>query len=239
WSDNPAKAIGHLVPDILLAIATLGAGTAASATEKGATGAVKGAEALDDLAGAAAKLDDVADVAGATTKLDNVADLSKQLSTDESYATGWYTGSGYDEINSFERGTSPTLGGPHSTTELAKISDNLSAALGKQPAYEGVTYRGTSLPQQVLDDIDKTGKLSDPAFTSSSKSQTVAESFAQGQVNGNAVIEITGKSGKDVSGLSTMGPGEAEVLFDKGTTFDVVSKTWDSSLGMWRIVVKE
>lgn len=62
WSDNPAKAIGHLVPDIILAVATLGAGTAASATERGVTGVARGAEAVEEVATVATKLDEVADV---------------------------------------------------------------------------------------------------------------------------------------------------------------------------------
>jgi hypothetical protein len=57
--------------------------------------------------------------------------------------------------------------------------------------------------------------------------------------DGNALIEIAGKSGRDVSQLSSVGTQEAEVLFDKGTTFQVVSKVWDDSLHMWRITLKE
>ncbi|RBY76182.1 hypothetical protein DQ239_14380 [Blastococcus sp. TF02-09] len=44
WAENPARALGHLVPDLLLALATGGAGTAAVRT-------ARAGRVLDDLAG--------------------------------------------------------------------------------------------------------------------------------------------------------------------------------------------
>jgi hypothetical protein len=63
WADDPARAIGHLVPDAVIAVAT--AGTGALAT-RGAKGGLDAMDALSDL-----------------NKLDNLSDLSKLDRFDE------------------------------------------------------------------------------------------------------------------------------------------------------------
>jgi len=72
WADDPARALGHLVPDAVIAVLTAGTGTVAT---RGAKGGIDGLEALtkmDDLA-AIGKLDEVADVG----KIDDLADVGK------------------------------------------------------------------------------------------------------------------------------------------------------------------
>jgi len=66
WADDPARAIGHLVPDAVIAVAT--AGTGALAT-RGAKGGIDAIDALADLT----RLDDLADL----NKLDNLSDLTR------------------------------------------------------------------------------------------------------------------------------------------------------------------
>jgi hypothetical protein len=92
-----------------------------------------------------------------------------------------------------------------------------------------------SAPARVLDSIDATGTFSDPAFLSSSASETVAQSF---RGSGNAMIHIHGTTGNDVAAMAHYGRGEAEVLFDKGTEFDVLRKVWNPQ-GYCDIYVKE
>lgn len=43
WADDPGRAIGHLLPDVIIAVATAGTGTGASAGEKAASGAARAA----------------------------------------------------------------------------------------------------------------------------------------------------------------------------------------------------
>lgn len=45
WADDPGRAIGHLLPDVIIAVATAGTGTGASAGEKAASGAARAARA--------------------------------------------------------------------------------------------------------------------------------------------------------------------------------------------------
>ncbi|MBK6442161.1 MAG: hypothetical protein IPF90_08405 [Actinomycetales bacterium] len=235
WTDDPGKAIGHLIPEIVLTVATLGAGSGAVAAERGALGAVRGLENAEDIASNITKLDDLADLG----KLDDAFDVSSALTREEEFARGYYTGSGYEYLNAQLRGVPPSYGpGPYSTSELAKMADDLSSGLSKMPAYEGTSYRGTNLPQSVLDEMTRTGVFRDPAFTSSSLNPAVAENFRL-MHNGNALLEFNGRTGRDLSAVSTVGPSEAEILFDKGTAFEVVSKTWEAQLKAWKITLKE
>ena len=69
WADDPARALGHLVPDAVIAIAT--AGTGALAT-RGAKGGIDAIDALGDLN----KLDNLADL-GKLKNLDDLGDLRR------------------------------------------------------------------------------------------------------------------------------------------------------------------
>lgn len=72
WSDDPAKAIGHLIPDIILTIATAGAGKVAGSADdvaRGVQGAARAASHLDDL-GDLARVD--SRLPGATRRLDDL-----------------------------------------------------------------------------------------------------------------------------------------------------------------------
>ncbi|GAA4731249.1 hypothetical protein GCM10023350_13230 [Nocardioides endophyticus] len=65
WADDPARALGHLVPDAIAAVATAGTGAVATRGIKG------GADALDALS----DMSRVADDLGALSKLDDLGDL--------------------------------------------------------------------------------------------------------------------------------------------------------------------
>jgi hypothetical protein len=159
-----------------------------------------------------------------------------KLTEEELKALGFYTGPGYDSLNAYLRGIESKIAdGTATRSELEAYSKAVSEGLAKLPTYSGETLRGTNLPQSVLDSIDSTGKFSDPAFMSSSTSEATAQSFRDG---GNAMLHIEGTTGRDVTGVSTYGSSESEVLFDKGLDFDVVKKVWNPA-GYWDIYLKE
>lgn len=242
WKDDPARALGHLLPDAVIAVLTLGSGTAATRGAKGLTDGMKGLESLskmDDLSrlrhlddvGDVGKLDDLSDLG----KIDGAGDPASRLSDAERAGLDLYTGYGYDHINSHLRGIPNQLG--HDVfppAELSKYSDDVSSALSKMPLHPGDTMRGTNLPQSVLDHIDSTKTFKDSAFMSSSTDAQVAQGF---RADGNAMLHINAEHGRDVSSLSQF-TNEAEVLFDKGTPFDVLKKTWNDD-GYWDIYLKE
>jgi hypothetical protein len=66
WADDPARAIGHLVPDAVAAVATAGTGAVAT---RGARFAMDGLDALSDM-GKLRHLDDLGDLNG-LSRLDN------------------------------------------------------------------------------------------------------------------------------------------------------------------------
>jgi hypothetical protein len=186
------------------------------------------------------RADDVADV----NKIDDLGDIGKidepidapasSLTEGEQRSVGLYTGWGYDHINSHLRGVDPGLGRIYDSPELDRIADEVSSGLAKMPAHEGVTYRGTNLPDDVMSQVRQGGTFSDPAFLSSSRDVSTAQTFRS---DGNAMLHIDGRSGKDVSGLSAHG-NEAEILFDRATEFRVVKKELNPD-GYWDIHLEE
>jgi hypothetical protein len=72
WADDPARALGHLLPDAVIAVLTAGTGAAATRGAKGGIDGLEGLSKMDDLA-ALGKLDDIGDL----NKLDDVGDLGK------------------------------------------------------------------------------------------------------------------------------------------------------------------
>ncbi|MDX6358397.1 MAG: hypothetical protein QOH37_1451 [Nocardioidaceae bacterium] len=158
------------------------------------------------------------------------------LTEKELEALKFYTGPGYDSLNAYLRGLATKVAdGTATRSELEAYSRAVSEGLAKMPTFTGETLRGTNLPQSVLDSIDSTGTFKDPAFLSSSTDMSVAQQFRGG---GNAMLHIEGTTGHDVTAASTYGSAESEVLFDKGTGFDVLEKVWNDK-GYWDIYLKE
>ena len=237
WADDPARAIGHLVPDAIVALATAGTGALATRGAKG------GMDVLDGL-GDLNKLDNLSDLNNLDNledlndlnKLDDLNDLNRLDTFDagDARAIDDYTGNTYyDDLNAHLRGL-PTSGA-HSATELDRLSGEVSGALDKLPPFEGHTLRGTNLPDGVLDNITPGQPYSDGAFSSSSLSETTAQQFRR---DGNTMFHIDGQSGRDVQQWSHYGSGESEILFDKGTEFQVTRKEWNPD-GYWDIWLEE
>lgn len=265
WADDPAKAIGHLIPDIVLTIATLGGGAAAAGAERGAVGVARGAEGaaeglavlnkLDDLAdlGKLGKLDDLTDL-GKLGKLDDLGDLSKLGKLDDlgdlSKLDDIHVPKGSDEwaeaVHQAYPDVSPqgakglwdyTTNDGYTTMNTALRSpstmtaDDLAVAkeriamvdrgLTELPAQPGTSFRGTNLPADVVKEYQVGNVVSDKAFLSSSTDVVKAQEF---QGSGNALIEIQGTSGREISKLSQF-PSESEVLFGHGTKFEVLEVT--------------
>ncbi|WP_205618411.1 putative T7SS-secreted protein [Schaalia suimastitidis] len=81
WVDDPARALGHLVPDMVLALATGGAGAAATRGVSTAGRLTSGVGRVDDALGAARKFGDATHFRN-VDKLDDGADSIKTLGRD-------------------------------------------------------------------------------------------------------------------------------------------------------------
>lgn len=262
WADDPARAIGHLVPDAIVAVATAGSGALATRGAKGGKNLLDGLSDLNKLDNLAdlKKLDKLSDL----NKLDHLADLRKYddlaqapqgvgRHLDDAGLDPWLdevtsahpeldregvrgiwdytTNDGYDTMNNAMRGNGPI--DPAVQTRI----DATNRGLEQLPDHQGTTYRGTNLPDAVIDRIDKGGTLTDGAFSSSSTNPNVAEGFINAGKDNPTRITIEGHSGSNVGPFSAA-QKEAEILFRGGTEFEVLSNTVGPD-GVRQLIVKE
>lgn len=166
------------------------------------------------------------------------------LKVEEAAAIAGYTGSDYRFINAMLRngGTDSVdglaKGQKYSPEQLLPYINCITSGLNKlPPARAEVVYRGTNLPNEVLDKYVPGAVVSDPAFMSSSSSQRVAFS---GMAGAAAVHRFTikQKSGKEVSAL-THHVNESEILFLPGTPFRVVSRSGPDAKGVIDLELEE
>ncbi|PKH37850.1 NAD:arginine ADP-ribosyltransferase [Nocardioides alpinus] len=271
WADDPARAIGHLVPDAIAAVATAGTGALATRGAKGTMDVLDGLSDLSKLDNLSdlSKLDNLSDLnkldnLSDLNKLDNLADLTRyddvtaapqgtNRMLDDPALEPWLdevgqahpeldrdgirgiwdytTDNGYDTMNNAMRGD-----GPIDPAVQSRI-DATNRGLDQLPDHEGTTYRGTNLPDSVVDRINNGGNLSDGAFTSSSTRQDVAEGFMNPGRDNPTRITIEGHSGSNVGPFSAA-RSEAEILFRGGTEFEVLSNTVGPD-GIRQLVVRE
>ncbi|WP_426755121.1 ADP-ribosyltransferase domain-containing protein [Myxococcus sp. Y35] len=88
------------------------------------------------------------------------------------------------------------------------------AALNELPRFEGTVFRGDS--KKYYDAYTKDAIITRDAFTSTAKNP--GSSF-----EGDAILEIKTKTGRDIQGAS-LKPGEEEVLIPPGATFKVLER---------------
>ncbi|KQV77507.1 hypothetical protein ASC64_01275 [Nocardioides sp. Root122] len=271
WADDPARAIGHLVPDAVVAVATAGSGALATRGAKGGADLLDGLSDLSRLDNLADlnKLDNLSDLnkldnLSDLNKLDNLADLNRYDNIDAAPQGTWRhlddpgldswlddvsaqhpeldrdgirgiwdytTDNGYDTMNNAMRGDGPI------DPSVQNRIDATNHGLDQLPKYDGTTYRGTNLPDSVVDRIDNGGNLSDGAFTSSSTNPNVAEGFMNLGKDNPTRITIEGHSGSNVGPFSAA-RSEAEILFRGGTEFEVLSNTVGPD-GIRQLVVRE
>ncbi|TDC47764.1 hypothetical protein E1212_23205 [Jiangella ureilytica] len=119
--------------------------------------------------------------------------------------------------------------------DLQRLVDDAVAGLAALPRFDGVSYRGTTLPAADLPRWRPGAVVADRGFASSSASAPVAEAFRRG---GNAFITIAGRTGADIRSLSFFAH-EAEVLFAPGTRFRVIGRSWDHRRECWSFQIEE
>nr|WP_246318663.1 ADP-ribosyltransferase [Leifsonia psychrotolerans] len=186
---------------------------------------------LPDLADIDAKYRDAKDEIPENVRDEWAAAVSARyptLSKEDVLGAYHYTTNAYDEMNKFLRDI-PT-GSSRATLE-AHITATTNA-LAKLPPVPGTSFRGMELRTGLLEQFEVGKPWSDPAFMSSSTSPLTAKNFT-----GEIMVTIEAQSGVDVSRISAYRP-EAEVLFQRGTTFEVVSKYQDTN-GVWQIALRE
>ena len=156
----------------------------------------------------------------------------KQLLT-----TNDYTTDNFEHYNGFSRDPSVNVS-PEFKEGVSEINDFLRVA----PKREGVQYRGTTIPKDVLDEVIETGVFKDPGILSTSVHEHIARSFAKKHIpkDGDVpvILEIHSKNGTDIRRLS-QNPHEGEVLFPMMSEFNVDHVTVDPDTGFPRLVLSD
>jgi hypothetical protein len=120
------------------------------------------------------------------------------------------------------------------TGEIRRRADLVSAALTKLEPHPGVTYRGVQYSAEVLAAYRPGRVITERGFTSTSRNIDVAqESFG-----GNTLLVIEGRTGRNVAPYSLFA-SEAEILYDRGTRFQVLDRDFDPGSGTWIITLEE
>ncbi len=122
---------------------------------------------------------------------------------------GYTTNEGYTQLNPALRGQTAM------TPETEAFSTHLTEGMDRLPPYDGVSTRGSTPPQSVLDGYKPGSIVSDAA----PKSTAVDPNRA---FDGNLIETVQGTSGRDISAFSNF--PETEVLFKPGTQFEVLDR---------------
>ncbi len=101
-------------------------------------------------------------------------------------------------------------------------ANKVEKILRKMKGFSGTSYRGLTFKTEVervafLNRFKKGGVWKSKSFQSTTKNEWIAKGFAEKK---GVILQIRGKSGRNIAKYSEV-PGEAEVLFTKGTSFRV------------------
>ena len=143
------------------------------------------------------------------------------------------TDPGYTAMNNALRGAPGTPIPP----AVQQRIDAVHEGIANLPPQSGTTYRGTNLPQSVLDEVSRTGFLPDKAFTSSSTSAATAAGFIDPSKPNPVMIQIEGTTGVSIKPFSAYG-NEGEVLLGAGTPLRVIRERLGTD-GILQVVVTD
>jgi hypothetical protein len=164
--------------------------------------------------------------------LDNEKEWLNKLSKDEVKSINTYTGNkGFDMNEKLRTGSFAK----HVSAEEALLLDkniiDLQKILATGPKYTGPTFRGLTFrdagERQAFDNkIVKGGIFKDKAFGSTTHDEEVLRRFQKGGDQG-VRMNIQGKNGVIIENASKI-KSEGEVLYNRGTTYIVKDKRYDS-----------
>ncbi len=162
-------------------------------------------------------------------------ELPAAMNDEEMVALRDYSGVHYQQINGALRTGQDQKGVKRGATfskdEARAYTNCACSGLNKLPPHKGTVFRGTTIPAEVVADLESGRPIQDKAFQSSSTSAKVAMGGMAGRATKH-VLEIRNpKSGRNIEALSYQGaadykkePGEQEVLFPPGTKLRLVEE---------------
>ncbi|AKQ63384.1 hypothetical protein A176_000296 [Myxococcus hansupus] len=146
----------------------------------------------------------------------SVADINK-LSDEGKVSVYKYTQEKFKPYNGqvlfplAQSGSGPTSSALRNNVDGIAVT---RAALNELPKFEGTVFRGDS--KKYYDAYTKDAVITRDAFTSTAKNP-------DSKFDGDAILEIKTKTGRDIQGAS-LKPGEEEVLIPPGATFKVLER---------------
>lgn len=147
-----------------------------------------------------------------------------------------YTALAYEPVNS-----ALWRGSIDDVSAIADLSHDLSAALDKMPTYEGQVIRG-SQPGRPVEAYDLSRyEPGETVIENGYISATTNQDGLLAGFDGPVAWVIESSSGRDISSVSSV-DGESEVLFDRFSSFTVLSKEFDPTSGpdgTWIIYMQE
>jgi hypothetical protein len=154
--------------------------------------------------------------------LPDLSSIKDRLSLTERSAIRAYTSGKYEMINGVLRGTmAPTL-------EISNLISRVSSGLVKLPPYQGQVYRYASLRWSLIKTRYWPGAVVvEPFFVSAAETRdgTKIDLFLKSGLSDpekrHVYFVIQSKSGKNIQPYSVY-PFEKEILFNRGTSFQVV-----------------
>ncbi|WP_433592832.1 toxin glutamine deamidase domain-containing protein [Nocardia sp. CA-145437] len=111
--------------------------------------------------------------------------------------------------------------------EQQKLVTDIATGLDKLPEYIGTAWRGTYLSADQLAGYVPGAKVTEPSLTSTSRDPRRI-------FTSNVEFIMHSESGRDISAISAR-PHEKEVLFKRGTTFEVRGVVEDPNAGLFGV----
>lgn len=146
----------------------------------------------------------------------------KIISQDQCEAIASYKQVEYTDINFFLRN------GKWHSEDKSELLNLLRAGVTKLPIFKGKVYRGTSFegsPKLFKDYTTLENIVSDRAFSSTSESRSIAESFITDNGDSKFVLlVINSRTGRNIQGIGASGidTSEKEILFLPSTKFKII-----------------
>jgi hypothetical protein len=116
-----------------------------------------------------------------------------------------------------------------------ELADAINSALRKLPRHPGRSYRGTLLPYSTYQELLVPGAIfQDRGFLSTSRDPNISVNFSNRHPTPNTeavFFSIEGYSGRRLLDVfATTYASEEEILFQKGTRFEVLGHTYEENV---------
>ncbi|MFC8826657.1 ADP-ribosyltransferase, partial [Streptomyces sp. NPDC057137] len=154
-------------------------------------------------------------------------ELTKDFTAEDALTIADYTGSWADDANSHLRGnTIPGLRG----NNMDQFIDRMDRALDHLPPVEGTFYRGTFMPDELIERFASGEVVEMPEYLSTSSDPAKADRAVEASANKNrpggenVLLEVTTDNGRNIDPLSRYRGRESEVLIPRDGKFEKVGE---------------